>query len=131
MQRINRSPLQCVDFLLQQNVQDDIFFNIYLVYLFCRLMTHLAFAKRTLWLRPCLSNKEMIDLIWPSSIKFKASGLSIKMQCNTSKIPMRMPHRSFEHLRTEAIGHHSKLEERTTLRQKEGNTSAFLVYFIL
>lgn len=46
------------------------------------------FLIPTLWFRPCLSNREMIDLMWPSAIRFKASGLSVKMQCKTSKIPV-------------------------------------------
>lgn len=42
----------------------------------------------TLWLRPCLSNREIIDLMWFSWMMFSTSGLSIKTQYNTSKIPV-------------------------------------------
>lgn len=41
----------------------------------------------TLWLRPCLYSSEMMDLMCPLWMMFSASGLSIKMQCRTSRMP--------------------------------------------
>lgn len=42
----------------------------------------------TLWLRPCLSSREIIDLMWFSWMMFSTSGLSIRTQYNTSRIPV-------------------------------------------
>lgn len=44
-------------------------------------------CSQTLWFRPCLSKREMIDLMWFSWMMFKTSGLSIKTQYSTSRMP--------------------------------------------
>lgn len=41
----------------------------------------------TLWLRPCLSRREMMDLMWFSWMMLRTSGLSIRTQYSTSRIP--------------------------------------------
>lgn len=41
----------------------------------------------TLWFLPCLSKSEIMDLMCPSLIIFRASGLSTNTQCKTSRIP--------------------------------------------
>lgn len=41
----------------------------------------------TLWLRPCLYSSDMMDLMCPLWMMLRASGLSIKMQCRTSRMP--------------------------------------------
>lgn len=42
---------------------------------------------QTLWFRPCLSNREIMDLMWFSWMMFRTSGLSISTQYSTSRIP--------------------------------------------
>lgn len=41
----------------------------------------------TLWLRPCLSSRAMMDLMWFSWMMFNTSGLSMRMQYSTSRMP--------------------------------------------
>lgn len=38
------------------------------------------FSQCTLWLRPCLSNRDIIDVMCSSLIMFRASGLSTNTQ---------------------------------------------------
>lgn len=44
----------------------------------------------TLWFLPCLSRREMMDLMWFSWMMFSTSGLSIRTQYSTSRIPVQM-----------------------------------------
>lgn len=44
-------------------------------------------VMHTLWLRPCLSSRAMMDLMWFSWIMFNTSGLSMRMQYSTSRMP--------------------------------------------
>lgn len=41
----------------------------------------------TLWFLPCLSSREMMDLMWFSWMMFSTSGLSIRTQYSTSRMP--------------------------------------------
>lgn len=58
-----------------------------MVYFFTNVQLHMSLSMHTLWFLPCLSKRQMIDLICPSLIMFRASGLSTNTQCRTSSIP--------------------------------------------
>lgn len=65
----------------------------------CRLMLlshHVPGSEKrqTLWFLPCLSRREIMDLMWFSWMMFKTSGLSISTQYSTSRIPKRIEKRN-------------------------------------
>lgn len=47
----------------------------------------LLMQTHTLWFLPCLSRREMMDLMWFSWMMLRTSGLSISTQYSTSRIP--------------------------------------------
>lgn len=52
-----------------------------------RIHSQKSKSSLTLWFLPCLSKSEMMDLMCPSLMIFRASGLSTNTQWRTSRMP--------------------------------------------